>query len=121
MTIRSVIVCGGRYYRDRDGVYTALGSLLAQLQAEQVVQGGASGADEMAADWCEENSFPCVTVPAKWDQYGKAAGPLRNQLMLDRYQPVAVIAFPGAAGTADMIRKAERAGVPVFRAGCLTA
>ena len=35
--------------------------------------------------------------------------------MLDEAQPHIVIAFPGGRGTADMVRKAEVAGVPVVR------
>ena len=36
-----------------------------------------------------------------------------EQIMLDEGKPDLVVAFPGGRGTADMIRKAEGAGVPV--------
>lgn len=44
---------------------------------------------------------------------GKAAGPIRNQRMLDEGKPDLVVAFPGGRGTADMVRRAKAAGVPV--------
>ena len=47
--------------------------------------------------------------------YGKAAGPIRNQQMLDEGKPDVVIAFPGASGTADMINRAGLTNVPVVR------
>jgi hypothetical protein len=35
--------------------------------------------------------------------------------MLDKGRPDLVLAFPGGRGTADMIQRAEAAGVPVQR------
>lgn len=54
--------------------------------------------------------------PADWGRYGKAAGPIRNQEMLESGIDL-VIALPGGRGTADMVRRAEGAGVPVRRGG----
>jgi len=34
--------------------------------------------------------------------------------MLAEGEPDAVLAFPGGRGTADMVRRAKRAGVPVW-------
>jgi hypothetical protein len=44
---------------------------------------------------------------------GKAAGPIRNQRMIDEGKPDLVIAFPGGRGTADMVSRAKKAGIPV--------
>lgn len=52
--------------------------------------------------------------PADWGSLGKAAGPIRNSLMLTEANPSLVIAFPGGKGTADMISKARAAGVKVI-------
>jgi len=51
---------------------------------------------------------------ANWRTHGKAAGPIRNQQMLDEGRPHLVVAFPGGTGTADMVRRAKAAGVPVM-------
>lgn len=45
---------------------------------------------------------------------GKAAGPIRNQHMIDTAKPDLVVSFPGGAGTADMVRRAKAAGVRVI-------
>ena len=55
------------------------------------------------------------TRPADWKQYGRGAGPIRNREMLQYSEPDIVVAFPGGAGTADMIRAARTAGYPVVQ------
>jgi hypothetical protein len=50
---------------------------------------------------------------AEWKKYGPAAGPIRNQRMLD-WGPDLVVAFSGGKGTADMVRRARAAGVEVI-------
>lgn len=56
-----------------------------------------------------------LNYPADWEKHGRAAGPIRNEKMLIVGTPDMVLAFPGGRGTADMIRKAEAAGLPVRR------
>jgi hypothetical protein len=51
---------------------------------------------------------------ADWNTHGRAAGPIRNQRMLDEVKPELVVAFPGGRGTADMVRRAREAGVNVY-------
>lgn len=49
--------------------------------------------------------------------YNAKAGPDRNQRMIDEGRPGLVIAFPGGDGTADMIHRAQEAGIEVVRIG----
>lgn len=60
--------------------------------------------------------IPCVKCIIT-QKYGKSAGPIRNQTMLDDGKPDLVLAFPGGRGTADMVAKAEKHGIPVRRIG----
>lgn len=57
------------------------------------------------------------TYPADWKTYGRAAGPIRNRQMLTCGQPDLVLAFHDALeiskGTANMVKIARKAGVPV--------
>ena len=59
------------------------------------------------------HNIECLTFPADWKTYGRAAGPLRNARMIAEGKPDLVLAFPGGRGTADMTRKARAAGVEV--------
>lgn len=109
-----VLVCGARDYRGREHVFRRLESALAKSDGRLlVIQGGAGGADGLAREWCNDRGVAYVTVPAAWKQFGKAAGPLRNQVMLDDWKPDLVLAFPGGRGTADMVRRSETEGVLV--------
>jgi hypothetical protein len=109
-----VIVCGGRDYWNRDHVFAALDRLLRLRGIDLLIQGGATGADALAKQWCELRGVKCKTCPADWGRLGKRAGYVRNRYMLT-FMPDGVVAFPGGRGTADMCRAAEESGVKVWR------
>ena len=110
-----VLVCGGRDYPDRHHVFWALDKVRAKHGTIEICHGGATGADTLAGEWAKVRDAACQKFDADWS-LGKKAGPLRNARMLDEFKPDGVVAFQGGRGTADMIRQAEAAGVPVWRA-----
>ena len=112
-----VLVCGGRNYFDPVRVFAVLDKLHAEAGIDAIIQGGARGADRLASNWATTYSVRNMQYDADWDSYGKMAGHLRNQIMLDDGKPDVVIAFPGGRGTADMVRKARKAGVEVVEIG----
>lgn len=112
MSEHRVLVCGGRDFADRRSVYTSLDGLVPR--PTRIIAGGAPGADALAADWAGYRGVPKYIFHADWEKHGKAAGPIRNQEMLDDGRPNLVLAFPGGRGTADMVRRAKAAGVPVI-------
>ena len=105
-----VIVCGGRDYANRSAVGGVLGIL---RDGTTIVHGAAPGADSLAADKAELLGFDVEAHPADWAAHGKAAGPIRNQRMLDAGAEL-VIAFPGRRGTADIVRRSHEAGIVVL-------
>lgn len=109
-----VLVCGGRDYSDYGKVNRTLRGLWLSPERDVIIYGGASGADRLAREWAEEHFIASQCFQADWTKHGKAAGPLRNQKMLDEGKPDLVVAFPGGNGTADMVRRAKQAGVPVM-------
>lgn len=122
-----ILVCGGRDYKERTTVYLTLYNLCNEfgLWTEEdeygnrlphdihIIAGAARGADSIAIDWAVVNWTYFTEYPADWDTHGKAAGPIRNQQMLDEGKPDMVVAFPGGRGTEDMVRRAKKAGIPV--------
>lgn len=119
-----LLICGGRDL-DRISAWNwlernakdeiAFAANLHQFTIEVVIHGGARGADEAAADWGKSEHAQVIAFPADWKKHGKAAGPIRNQKMIDEGRPDVVLALPGGRGTADMIRRAEGAGLPVVK------
>jgi predicted Rossmann-fold nucleotide-binding protein len=109
-----VLVCGGRDYADSAAVYGVLDGLHRKHRLTAVIQGGASGADALAMNWALNSEVDSFTYEADWKTHGKAAGPKRNQQMIDEGKPDMVVAFPGGRGTADMTRRAMAAGLPLI-------
>lgn len=79
-----------------------------------IINGAADGADSVSSDWAIMRRAQLIEYPADWKKHKKAAGPIRNQEMLDKEQPDLVVAFPGGKGTADMVARARKAGVEVL-------
>lgn len=110
-----VIVTGGRNYQDYKAVWRALDFLREQYGIFTVVQGGANGADKFARHWADALRHPSETFAANWGEHGRAAGPIRNQAMLDAGANL-VVAFKGGRGTANMVGIARAAGIEVWEA-----
>ncbi len=112
--MRTVVVCGGRSFRDANVVWRELGAAHKRSPISLVVTGGAAGADALAASWARAMGLETRKYPAHWELLGRAAGPVRNATMLKAHPDADVIAFPGGNGTADMVRRAREAGRQVL-------
>lgn len=91
-----VLVCGGREFGDWE--------LLDMLQVNHggidvLIHGGAMGADRMSGAWAAERGIRTRVFLADWDRYGRIAGSVRNQSMLDTGRPGLVLVFAGGRGT----------------------
>ena len=47
--------------------------------------------------------FEAIDYWANWKQHGKAAGPIRNGLMIEQEQSDVVVAFASGRGTGDLV------------------
>jgi 3-keto-L-gulonate-6-phosphate decarboxylase len=80
-----------------------------------VVHGGAKGADTIAAELATGFGMKVEAHLADWQAYHRAAGPLRNQKMVDLGADICLaFLMPDSKGTADCISKAEKAGIPII-------
>lgn len=118
--MHKILVCGSRFYNDRDMVNRVLDAQYAKRgQKMLLIVGGAVGADELARQWAVSRKVDHVVYYAKWETEGKAAGPIRNRRML-RLKPRLVIAFRvnkvgENRGTDDMCKIATEADIKVKR------
>lgn len=112
-----VLVCGGRDFDDAALLEQTLNDIHSERRISTIIHGAARGADTFAGIWARTRvaSGPVLEIscPAHWKLHGKGAGPIRNNYMLTVHKPDLVVAFPGGNGTADMVRRAKAAGVPV--------
>jgi hypothetical protein len=80
----------------------------------EVVSGCATGADELGERYANENQIPIKHFPADWNQYKKAAGPIRNREMA-QYADVLIAVWDGKSkGTKNMIDEMNKLMKPVF-------
>jgi len=92
----TVLVCGGRDFYDEEALWDALEDVQQSRGGiGKIIHGGARGADTIADEWAEDHDIPRVVYEADWGKHGRAAGPIRNQQMLDEGKPELVGAKPG--------------------------
>jgi hypothetical protein len=123
--VKTIIVCGSRdgapYGEVDRGMHAARDVVLRDhiVAFDHVVVGSRKGVDAEAFDWALRQEIMATVVPAKWKtgERGRIEGPLRNRRMTIEYRAslLAVLAFAGGAGTADMIGAAKEAQLPVYR------
>jgi hypothetical protein len=109
------IFCGDRNWEDD----RLIGSVMDILQPAVVIQGCAKGADTKSKWAADERGIKTLDFPARWDLYGRAAGPIRNTDMLDRLRAhdgaKIVVGFNNdikkSKGTKDMLTQAKKAGI----------
>lgn len=132
-----LLVCGGRHFSDEKWLGAHLDAIHREHPDLTIGCGydpsdkRHQGADQLAYEWAKAHGVHGSVYPAHWDDlgapgarvvtpkykggrpYNAAAGPQRNQRMLDTFKPDRGLAAPGDAGTADMCRRLRKAGVPV--------
>ena len=109
-----ILVCGSRTWQDRGLIRRVLSAL---PKRAEVVHGGCRGADVLAGEVAEELGLQVRSMPADWHRYGRSAGPIRNQAMLD-LKPTLVLAFATnlaeSRGTKNTVDAALARKIPVF-------
>jgi len=109
-----VLICGDRNFTDKQRICKYVSGLPI---GTVIIHGNARGADTLAKECAEEMGYEVISFPALWDKYGRAAGPIRNQQMLDEGKPDLVVYFHDnlekSKGTADMVRRAKKRGLIV--------
>jgi len=107
--IMRVLVCGSRDWVDEKSITNELDKLPLDTV---IIEGGARGADSIAQRYARSKGFQVETYKADWGKYNKAAGPIRNQQMLETGVDL-VIAFQlnNSRGTKDMINRSKMVGV----------
>jgi len=111
-----ILITGSRTYWNWKKIYEELKDY---PKDTTIIHGAARGADTLAGEVASQLGFKVIEVPAQWNKYGKSAGPIRNNKMLDM-NPDLVIAFPlpGSKGTKHCMEEAEKRGIPLKVVTC---
>lgn len=116
-----IVVTGDREWESLETISEAFKWFLNHYKVtpEQVmvIEGEARGADKRCRLVAEEMGMNVKALPAEWEKYGRAAGPIRNQSMLD-FHPEVCLAFhddlENSKGTKDMVKRSKKFGIPVW-------
>ena len=108
------IIAGDRDFYDYQTLRTEVYRVMqTKYKITEIVCGKARGADTMGEFFGEEMGIPVKEFPAKWDKYGKGAGPIRNKEMADYADALIAFLGPNSIGTANMIKQARAQGLNV--------
>lgn len=112
-----LLVSGDRNWSNVKRLYAVLDGIHAATPVRLLIEGGARGADRMARSWAIERKVPYKTFDAKWSEYGRSAGPIRNREQFEKGRPDRLAAFhdeiENSTGTKDMIAVARKGGCRV--------
>lgn len=109
-----VIVAGSRSFDDYGMLCETLDTLLKEKKKTHdisIVCGKARGADTLGERYAIERGYGVLEFPAKWDEYGKSAGHIRNEEMARNADALVAFWDGQSAGTRDMITLAKRNGL----------
>jgi ribosomal protein L30E len=106
----NLAVVGSRVYHDRTVVYYFLAEYLKVYGDELVIVSGGcpQGPDNFAEDFASLHNIPTKIYRANWNEFGKAAGFIRNTTIVDNCDEVIAFWDRKSNGTKDTITKAEK-------------
>lgn len=109
-----VLVCGSRNWTDTRIIWNAMEVLKEIGEPIEIIHGAARGADTIAGKIATAFGFEVREFPADWEKDGRAAGPMRNKVMLGTAPDLlyAFRTYGPSRGTDHMISIAYAAGVP---------
>ncbi len=116
-----VLICGDRNWKDRGAIFDCVSAL---PESVPIIEGEARGADRIAGQAGRFFGHTVFEFPADWNQYGKAAGPIRNRQMMKEGKPTLVVFFHNnlrqSKGTKDMVEVAVKNGISVINGRSVT-
>ena len=112
-------IVGGRDFNNSVDIIDVLTSwffdpLNNKFRFDTIISGGAKGADSLGEQFADDYEVKKQIFKPEWDKYGKSAGFIRNQTIVDNCDMVLAFWDGQSRGTADTIAKAKRAKKPTF-------
>ena len=113
---RRVAIVGSRDFHNYDFLAKTVVETLNHLKIAPsvIISGGASGADQLAERFAREYGLQTLIFPANWSQYGRRAGAIRNQQIVDQADILFAFRINNSPGTTITINMAEQKGIPTF-------
>lgn len=104
-------VVGSRSFDD----YEYLKKMLDYHPCTQIISGGARGADRLAKRYATERGLPIKEFLPNWDTYGKSAGYIRNEQIVEACDELVAFWNSISHGTKHSLKLAQDSGKPVYK------
>lgn len=79
-----------------------------------IISGGAKGADSFAEIFASICKYKFIKFPAEWDKYGKQAGIIRNEKIINNSDIVLAFWDGKSRGTQHSINIAKSKNIPIY-------
>ncbi len=110
-----IAIVGSRTFSDYGLLAKTIFDFLAPIDSTtHIISGGAKGADALGEKFAYKNGAKLTVYRPEWIKYGKSAGFLRNQLIVDSCDIVIAFWDGVSRGTADTLNKAKKAKKPIL-------
>jgi hypothetical protein len=116
-----ILICDSRTWTNRKLVEDTITNIKGYSDIT-FIHGGASGADNICSRVCKDNNIKQEVYIPNWKKYGKAAGPIRNQEMLNTGVDLVIAfchgsivngEFTPSKGTNDTITRAKSMDIKI--------
>jgi hypothetical protein len=104
-----VALIGSRSFNN----YTFFKEAIKHEPITHIISGGARGADYFAECYAHETGLPITVFLAEWDKYGKSAGYIRNESIVNAADKIIAFWDGESKGTQHTINLANKKRVPV--------
>lgn len=117
-----VCVAGTRYWNDRRYFHEKIVEFIEVIPGDILFVSGAafSGADDLIIRWCQKFRYPCLKMPADWNNEKnqpnfniKAQGFIRNEKMAEISNYLLAFWDNHSTGTGHMVKICETKGIPM--------
>ena len=108
---------GGSECNDHRRIWDVLDRVRAKHPDMVLLHGGSpKGAERIAACWADSRKVAQVVFKPDWTRHKNAAPFKRNDQMIE-VLPIGLIAFPGSGISENLVDKARKMGIPVWKFG----
>lgn len=112
-----VIIAGTRSFTDYALLERYCNTVLynKQMTGEKIIilSGHCRGVDVLGERYANSKGYQVELYPAEWERYGKRAGIIRNEIMVQRAEALIAIWDGQSHGTQNIIKLAERYGLKI--------
>lgn len=110
LPVKRVVIAGCRTFNDYEEAKQYIEHCISNIRQGNrivIVSGGSRGADKLGEQFAIENNYEIERYYADWDNFGRSAGPRRNEVMVKKSDYVICFWNGQSRGTESMIKYAK--------------